>query len=138
TLLTQSPPAARYGTDLTMRVAVASDPPQAPTPTGAVQFHVTDAPDPPTAPVNGQGEAAFTPPYYFDVGDEVEADYGGDAAHAASTGSLPVAVDPARTAIAASLSPNPASPGQQVTLTVTVRNLDTSIPPFGSVDLTVG
>jgi hypothetical protein len=137
TTLTQSPPSARYGTDVKVGVSLASDPPQAPTPTGAVQFHVTNAPDPPPAYVNGQGKAVFSPPYYFDVGDEVGADYGGDSDHAGSTGALHLTLGPARTNLVAALSPNPATPGQTVTLTVTVRNLDMSIPPFGSLQLAI-
>lgn len=137
--ITPSESPSYYGSDaLSLTGLVTSLAGSAPTPTGSVQFHVTDADDVDPVPLDASGAAAFVPPFYLDVGDTVSADYSGDSTHSPSSGTLSASVVADATQLALSVAPNPAAVGQEVTIAADVSNLNVpDMTPFGSVVFTL-
>ena len=127
--LTATPTSMPYGSDVSFKAKVTGG---GKIPSGAVSFTVTDE-DPVSVPLNNEGVATFEPDYYLNVGDKVTASYAGDIAHTASAADLRPDIRPAKTAIALESFANPQTVGQPVTVKATVKNLDTTIPPFGTV-----
>jgi len=87
--------------------------------------------------LDAHGAALYDPAYLLNVGEVVSATYGGDARWGWSAGEAPVDVVPARTATMLSIEPSPALAGDEVTVNVEVANLDTDIPPYGSVSFAI-
>jgi MYXO-CTERM domain-containing protein len=125
-----------YGQSITFTATVTST--VAGTPTGTVTF-AAGATTIGTGTVGSDGKATFTTAT-LPVGTQaVTAAYGGDANYAASTSSAlqrDVALATSMTAIA--VSPNPANPGDSVTLTATVTSALTGTTATGSVTFSDG
>jgi hypothetical protein len=140
TTVTATPPdPTTYGEPLTFNAAVTG---KGATPTGSVGFIVTGE-DPVGVGLDGQGNAMFDPGYYLNVGDSVEARYGGDGTgggggtYVPSSGSLTPDIQPAGTSLEMTLTPSPTTVGTPVQLVATVTNTDTSITPFGSISVSI-
>jgi hypothetical protein len=126
-----------YGAPLTFNATVLSEPVLGPpTPTGTVNFTVTGEASVPVT-LNGGGQANFDPGYYLNVGEAVTASYGGDANHGPSSAELKPTIYPAQTATSLTASANPATRGSAVTLIAAVKNMSTTIVPFGLIQFVV-
>jgi hypothetical protein len=93
--------------------------------------------DPVPEPLDASGKASYSPDYYLNVGDTVTPNYAGDANHDVSSTTVTPNIQPAVTAMTLASSANPAPMGGDVTITATVANESTSIPPFGTVHFVV-
>lgn len=128
-----SPGPIIYGQPVTFTAAVAargSGPPL----TGSVRFEINGAVAGPSAGLGGVGQASFTPADLVDVGDSIEAFYGGDGHYAPSrSGSLYQQIIPAHTATQLQVTPTHPVEGDDVIMLARVVNTETNVVPFGSV-----
>lgn len=120
-----------YGNDLSFQAQVTGT--QGVTPTGSVNFTVTGEPPVPVQ-LDSDGKAVYDPPYYLDVGDHVDVDYGGDSKYVGSHAGISPEIHSASTSMTVTV-PSSAVVGQSVIATVKVVNTSTSITPFGTVSL---
>jgi hypothetical protein len=135
TTVSGSPSSSVYGQPVSLTATVVNAPSPAPIiPTGAVQFAINgDTVGDPVA-LGPDGRATFTPPDPLDVGDEVTAEYTGNAQLGPSTSPILLpAVQPAASSLVLRSSANPQTADGLVTFTARVTNLNTGIVPFGSV-----
>jgi virginiamycin B lyase len=129
-----SDPAITYGEQVDFTAEVATMGPAA---TGTIDFAVNGT-SVESVLLNGIDGAVFRPPFLLDVADEVSASYSGDGTYM-SGGPRPaqLTIVPAATTTTIASSPNPVPTGGSFDLAVRVENSDTSITPFGSVEIRV-
>jgi hypothetical protein len=135
TTVSGSPSSSVYGQPVSLTATVVNAPSPAPIiPTGAVQFAINGATVGDPVALGPDGRATFTPPEPLDVGDEVTAEYTGNAQLGPSTSPILLpAVQPAASSLVLRSSANPQTADGEVTFTARVTNLNTGIVPFGSV-----
>ncbi|WP_189038593.1 beta strand repeat-containing protein, partial [Streptomyces daqingensis] len=134
TALTAFPATSVCGQSVTLCAAVTTAAPGSGTPTGTVTFTGPGGLSQ-TAALDGTGQACITTSSL--ATGTVTATYGGDACHLGSSGTRAVTVNPAATATAVDVSPDPSVCGQSVEVCATVTtNAPGSGTPTGTVTFT--
>ncbi|MBL1112692.1 Ig-like domain repeat protein [Streptomyces sp. 110] len=124
TALTITPVSPVCGQSVTLCAQVTTTPPGTCTPTGTVTFTIAGGPTL-TGTLNGSGQACVTTSAIPVGTHSVTATYAGNTGVAGSSASGSVTVGQANTTTTLTSSPNPSTPGQNVTFTATV----TAVPP---------
>ncbi|MER8155425.1 Ig-like domain-containing protein [Streptomyces sp. NPDC094472] len=124
TTLTITPASPVCGQPVTLCAQVTTTSPGTCTPTGTVTFVITGGPTL-TGTLNGSGQACVTTNAIPTGAHAVTATYGGNTGVAGSSASGSVTVNQASTTTTLTSSPNPSTPGQNVTFTATVA----AVPP---------
>ncbi|MGV9853960.1 beta strand repeat-containing protein [Streptomyces sp. NPDC003442] len=124
TALTITPASPVCGQSVTLCAQVTTTPPGTCTPTGTVTFTIAGGPTL-TGTLNGSGQACVSTSAIPVGAHAVTATYGGNTGVAGSSASGSVTVGQANTTTTLTSSPNPSTPGQNVTFTATV----TAVPP---------
>ncbi|HVK43312.1 MAG TPA: Ig-like domain-containing protein, partial [Micropruina sp.] len=119
TVLTASPNPADHGDPVTLTATVASV--GSPVPSGTVQFS-DGATVLGSVPVEATGKATFTTSTFTNGTHPITATYQANDDYGTSTGTLNVVVAARATNTALTATPNPASHGENVTLTATVTS----------------
>ncbi|MER6841931.1 Ig-like domain repeat protein [Streptomyces platensis] len=130
TTVTSGPDPSLVGQPVTFVARVAPTPPGAGAPTGTVTFDFGDGTAPVTVPMDGGSATGLHS--YADAAElpyPVTATYSGDNNFTSSTGTDSQTVQPAASATAVDLAPNPSVAGQPVTVSATV----TTVPPGAAV-----
>ncbi|MCQ8827596.1 beta strand repeat-containing protein [Streptomyces malaysiensis] len=132
TALTITPASPVCGQSVTLCAQVTVASPSTCAPTGTVTFTIAGGPTL-TGTLNATGQACVTTSAIPVGAHAVTATYAGDTGVAGSSASGSVTVGQAATMTVLTSSPNPSTPGQNVTFTATV----TAVPPAGTPTGTV-